>query len=137
MSAAVIGEVMAVRGGGSSGLDLGDFGALDELTYPIAFRTALAVDGERSLAEEVTQDAFVPHFVGASRSGLGRGAQTGLLRIVVNKAIDLGRRRRRFTMIPIVGEIMVTLDDLQRKLDWLDVQRPPLRTPALTSSGSR
>ncbi len=38
---------------------LQDFGAFYESTYPVAFRVAYGVVGERALAEDATQEAYV------------------------------------------------------------------------------
>ncbi|MDQ3554371.1 MAG: RNA polymerase sigma factor [Chloroflexota bacterium] len=113
---------MPLRGAGVPRIGLDDFGAFYERNYARAFRTAFAIVGERSIAEDVTQDAFVAAFRGRDRYRAGSTPETWLLRIVVNKAIDHERRRRRITMLPIVGETSPISDDDHRTVDRLDLQ---------------
>lgn len=112
---------MPFREGHVAHVGLDDFGAFYERNYARAFRTAIAIVGERSVAEDVTQDAFVAAFRGRHRYRAGSTPETWLLRIVVNKAIDLGRRRRRITMLPIAGESSTSLDEHRRTMDRLDL----------------
>jgi RNA polymerase sigma-70 factor (ECF subfamily) len=113
---------MPFREAGVPRIGLDDFSAFYERNYARAFRSALAIVGERSVAEDVTQDAFVAAFRGRDRYRAGSTPETWLLRIVVNKAIDHERRRRRITMLPIVGETGPILDDDHRTIDRLDLQ---------------
>ena len=113
---------MPSREAGVPRIGLDDFGAFYERNYARAFRTAFAIVGERSIAEDVTQDAFVAAFRGRDQYRAGSTHETWLLRIVVNKAIDHERRRRRITMLPIVAETSPLLDDDHRTIDRLDLQ---------------
>ena len=73
---------------------LTDFGAFYERTYRAAFRVAYGIVGERDMAEDVTQDAYVSayrqrwHFRGDGPP------EAWLYRIVVNGAVSALRRRR-------------------------------------------
>ena len=81
-------------------LEIADFGAFYERTYAGAFRTALAIVRDATLAADVTQEAYVSAY--AKREAF-RGAspsQAWLHRIVVNQSLAALRRRR-----PIVREI--------------------------------
>lgn len=74
---------------------LQDFEGFYRATYASAYRTALGIVGSASLAEDVTQDAFVDAY---RRRGSFRGdgpVEAWLQRIVVNRAIDELRRHRR------------------------------------------
>lgn len=112
---------MPIREADVTRIGLDDFGAFYERSYPRAFRTALAIVGERSAAEDVTQDAFVAAFHGRERYRAGSTPETWLLRIVVNRAIDLGRRRRRIAMLPLAGETSPAVDHVRRTMDRLDL----------------
>jgi RNA polymerase sigma-70 factor, ECF subfamily len=80
--------------------ELQDFDVFYRRTYLAAYRTALGVIGSPSLAEDVTQEAFVDAFRHRS-SFRGHGSTDAWLqRIVVNKAIDELRRRGRRGEVP-------------------------------------
>jgi RNA polymerase sigma-70 factor (ECF subfamily) len=74
--------------------EVADFGAFYERTYTAAYRTALGICGDPSLAADVTQDAYVTAY--RDRAGFRGDAPGGawLQRIVVNAAIS-GLRRRQ------------------------------------------
>jgi RNA polymerase sigma factor (sigma-70 family) len=81
-------------------LEIADFGAFYERTYPGAFRTALAIVRDATIAADVTQEAYVSAY--AKRDAF-RGDSPGhawLHRIVVNQSLSALRRWR-----PVVREI--------------------------------
>jgi RNA polymerase sigma-70 factor (ECF subfamily) len=81
-------------------IELDDFDDFYRRTYTAAYRTALGVIGSPSLAEDVTQEAFVDAYRHQS-SYRGQGsAEAWLQRIVVNRAIDELRRRGRRAEVP-------------------------------------
>src|SRR5262245_30437100 len=68
-------------------VELDDFAALYERTYPIVFRTVLGICGDASLAADLTQDAYVLAY---RRRSTFRGevpAEAWLHRIAVNTAL--------------------------------------------------
>ncbi len=109
--------------------ELIDFAAFYERTYPVAFRTALAICGDPALAADATQDAYLSayrereHFRGEAPAG------AWLHRIVVHAAIA-GMRHRKVTWIgpaeaalgddqPWLPPDAVAPLDLRRALDVL------------------
>ena len=74
---------------------LSDFGAFYERTYQATYRIAYGVVGDRELADDVTQDAYVTAY--RERGGYrGDGPpEAWLYRIVVNTAISTLRHRLR------------------------------------------
>ena len=80
---------------------LADFEAFYERTYPAAFRVAYGVVGERDLAEDVTQDAYVAAYRDRDRYRGDGPPEAWLYRIVVHAAITAARRRR----VRVVGRI--------------------------------
>lgn len=81
---------------------LRDFGGFYARTYPMAYRTALGICREAAIAEEATQDAYVSAFRGRDRYRGDGHPDAWLLRIVVNSALSVLRRRsaRRATALP-------------------------------------
>jgi RNA polymerase sigma factor (sigma-70 family) len=73
---------------------LTDFGAFYERTYGAAFRVAYGIVGERTLAEDVTQDAYVNAYRERRRFRGDGPPDAWLYRIVVNGAVSALRRRR-------------------------------------------
>ena len=67
--------------------------------WPQARRAALAVTGSDAAADDVAQDAFERAFAGLARFDVSRPFGPWLHRIVVNRAIDLGRRDRRLVRL--------------------------------------
>lgn len=74
--------------------EIDDFAAFYASTYQRAFRTARAIVGDPASADDVTQDAFVSAFRARDRFRGDVPAEAWLIRIVVNRAISLTRRRR-------------------------------------------
>ena len=83
---------------------LQDFGAFYESTYPAAYRVAYGVVGERSLAEDVTQDAYVTAYRKRDSYRADGPAEAWLYRIVVNTAISMLRQRRVRQIEPLDPE---------------------------------
>jgi RNA polymerase sigma factor (sigma-70 family) len=81
--------------------ELADFGAFYERTYPRAFRIAYGMTGERGLAEDVTQDAYVAAYSQRSGYRAEGPVDAWLYRIVVNTAISALRRRRVRFIVPL------------------------------------
>lgn len=82
------------------GPGLADFGAFYERTYPRAFGIAFGIAGDRGLAEEITQDAYVAAFRQRSRFRGDGPVDAWLYRIVVNTARSALRRRRVRFIVP-------------------------------------
>jgi RNA polymerase sigma-70 factor (ECF subfamily) len=83
---------------------LQDFGAFYESTYPAAYRVAYGVVGERTLAEDVTQEAYVTAYRKRGSYRADGAAEAWLYRIVVNTAISMLRQRRVRPIQPLDPE---------------------------------
>jgi RNA polymerase sigma factor (sigma-70 family) len=75
--------------------DVAAFEALVQIHRPIALRVAFLVVGDRSEAEDVTQEAFVKAYRAISRFRLEAPFRPWLLRIVRNESLNQRRRRGR------------------------------------------
>ena len=73
---------------------LQDFGAFYESTYRVAYRLAYGVVGERALAEDATQEAYVTAYRKRDSYRADGPAEAWLYRIVVNTSISMLRHRR-------------------------------------------
>lgn len=89
-------EAMAFR------FELADFGGFYERTYQAAFRTALGIVRNASLAADVTQEAYAAAYHHRDRFRGSVLAEAWLHRIVVNAALSALRRAR-----PVVHEIAI------------------------------
>ena len=78
--------------------DLADFGAFYERTYQVAYRTALGIVRDPSLAADVTQEAYAAAFERRDRFRGEAPAGAWLHQIVVNTALSALRRRRPTTL---------------------------------------
>ncbi|MBN9390220.1 MAG: sigma-70 family RNA polymerase sigma factor [Chloroflexi bacterium] len=79
-------------------LKQGDIGALEylmELYYTQAVRTAFLIVRDESLAEDITQGAFIRVFERAGQYDVNRPFKFWFSRIIVNDAILAARRRER------------------------------------------
>jgi RNA polymerase sigma-70 factor (ECF subfamily) len=84
--------------------ELADFGAFYERTYQGAYRTALGIVREPSLAADVVQEAYVSAYQHRDRFRGDAPGPAWLHRIVVNAALAaLRRRRTRVREVAIVG----------------------------------
>jgi RNA polymerase sigma-70 factor (ECF subfamily) len=75
-------------------------GRLFDRHWPRVWRAAYAVTGDRELASDAAQDAFLRAAQALPRFDQRRPLEPWLLRIAVNRAIDLLRTERRY-----VGEL--------------------------------
>ena len=98
-------------------LELADFGGFYERTYPVAFRTALGIVRDASLAADVTQEAYAAAFRNRDRFRGQVPAHAWLHRIVVNASISALRHDR-----PIVREISVG-DAPGHDATWMTAER--------------
>lgn len=80
--------------------EIEDFGAFYERTYQAAYRTALGIVRDASLAADVTQEAYVAAYEQRDRFRGDAPGHAWLHRIVVNRSLMTLRRRR-----PTVREI--------------------------------
>jgi RNA polymerase sigma-70 factor (ECF subfamily) len=82
--------VLAARGGSREA-----FGAIFDRHWPRVWRAAYATCGDRELANDAAQDAFLKASGALRRFDARRPLEPWLVRIAVNRAIDLVRKRRR------------------------------------------
>lgn len=75
--------------------DVAAFEALVQTHQQIALRVAFLVVGDRTVAEDVTQEAFVKAYRAMARFRVDGSFQPWLLRIVRNEALNQRRRRGR------------------------------------------
>jgi RNA polymerase sigma-70 factor (ECF subfamily) len=75
--------------------DISDFGAFYERTYAGAYRTALGIVRDPSLADDVTQEAFVAAYAARDRFRGDAPGYAWLHRIVVNHALSALRKGHR------------------------------------------
>lgn len=72
-----------------------ELGAIFDRHWPRVWRAAYAVCGDRELASDAAQDAFLRAGAALHRFDRSRPIEPWLVRIAVNRAIDLVRARRR------------------------------------------
>ena len=80
---------------------LADFGAFYERTYPAALRVAYGIIGEKALADDVTQDAYVAAYRERGRYRGDGPPEAWLYRIVVNTALGALRHQRVRWIVPL------------------------------------
>lgn len=85
--------------------DLGAFEALYEMHKGPIYRTALAITGDRSAAEEILQETFLRAFKHISKVREGVSLSPWLYRIAVNLAYDHGKARSRTWHVALDGII--------------------------------
>ena len=71
-----------------------DLGAIFDRHWPRVWRAAFATCGDRELASDAAQDAFIRAGAALDRFDRRRPIEPWLVRIAVNRAIDLMRARR-------------------------------------------
>jgi RNA polymerase sigma-70 factor (ECF subfamily) len=76
--------------------------ALVRLHMPAVFRVTLRILGDRDLAQDATQEAFVNALAGLARFRGDASFRTWLLRIAVNAARSMGRRSGRRREVSLV-----------------------------------
>lgn len=72
-----------------------ELGAIFDRHWDRVWRAAYAVSGDRELASDAAQDAFIRAGAALHRFDRGKPVEPWLVRIAVNRAIDLVRARRR------------------------------------------
>ena len=75
-------------------IEISDFGEFYERTYAVAFRTALAIVRDTTLAADVTQEAYVAAYRHRDRFRGEVPGRAWLHRIVVNQALSALRRQK-------------------------------------------
>ena len=122
-----------------------DLGAIFDRHWPRVWRAAFAVSGDRELASDAAQDAFIRAGAALHRFDRSRPIEPWLVRIAVNRAIDLVRARRHeargvelpepfaFDPLPPDGELAEALRRLgpERRAVialhyWLDYTTPEI-----------
>jgi RNA polymerase sigma-70 factor, ECF subfamily len=71
-----------------------ELGAIFDTHWPLVWRAAYATTGDRDLASDAAQDAFIRAGAALHRFDRRRSIEPWLVRIAVNRAIDLLRARR-------------------------------------------
>ena len=110
--------------------EIDDFAAFYASTYQRAFRTARAIVGDPASADDVTQDAFVAAYRTRDRFRGDAPAEAWLMRIVVNRAISLTRRRRIVWTEPLDAEARSPDDVPERVAGRLSLLSALGRLPA-------
>ena len=72
------------------------FGRIFDRYWPRVWRAAYATTGERELASDAAQDAFLQAASALHRFDPDRPLEPWLVRIAINRSLDLIRVRRRF-----------------------------------------
>ena len=72
-----------------------ELGAIFDRHWDRVWRAAYAVSGDRELASDAAQDAFIRAGAALHRFDRSRPIEPWLVRIAVNRAVDLVRARRR------------------------------------------
>ena len=107
----------------------GDAEARDELVrryLPDVYRTTVRVLGDPDLAQDAAQDAFVNAMGGLPRFRGDASFRTWLLRIAINAARSLGRRkgrRREVSLVLAENEQSRTPDPARRAVNITEVER--------------
>ena len=109
--------------------EIDDFAAFYASMYRRAFRTALAIVGDPTLADDVTQDAFVAAFRARGRFRGDAPAEAWLIRIVANRAISAARHRRLRWAEPLDPARPAGGDESERAADRMSVRAAILTLP--------
>jgi len=80
------------------------FGQLFDRHWPRVWRAAYSTTGERELANDAAQDAFLRAASALHRFDLSRPLEPWLVRIAINRAVDLVRVRRRLVSEDLADE---------------------------------
>ena len=104
------------------------FGQIFDRHWPRVWRAAYATAGERELASDAAQDAFLQAAAALNRFDPRRPLEPWLVRIAVNRAIDLVRARRRLVSEDFADEHFgfdepLPDDELQEALSQLGPER--------------
>jgi RNA polymerase sigma-70 factor (ECF subfamily) len=79
-------------------------GAIFDRHWPRVWRAAYSTTGDRELANDAAQDAFLRAAAALHRFDRRRPLEPWLVRIAVNRAIDLARRQRRLVPVEEIDE---------------------------------
>jgi RNA polymerase sigma-70 factor, ECF subfamily len=112
-------------------MELSDFGAFYERTYGTAYRIALGIVRDPTLAADVTQDAYVAAYRHRDRFRGEAPSAAWLHRILINEALAALRRRRATSPVVDLSPLMtpdgagysVTRLALLQALDVLPAQQ--------------
>ncbi len=87
-----------------------------------AWRLALSVTGSSAAADDIAQDAFERAFRGLAGFNGRSSFRTWLSRIVLNRAVDVGRRQQRSHPLEVAETLLAPWsdDDVLRDRDLLD-----------------
>ena len=105
--------------------DFRAFEALYEMHKTAIYRTALAIAGNRSLAEEILQETFLRAFKNINRIYEDTSLAPWLYRVAVNLAYDLtAKRRRRLTALDTLKSwfIAIPFSLPERKMEERELQ---------------
>jgi RNA polymerase sigma-70 factor, ECF subfamily len=108
---------------------LEDFGDFYEATYDRAYRVAFAIVRDSGTAADVTHDAYVAAFRNRSRYRGDAPPVHWLLRIVVNRALDVATRRTRVRWSPLTldaGTPTPSPEEAAMRRDAIDALLAPL-----------
>lgn len=105
-----------------------DLASLFDRHWPLVWRTAYAVGGQRELASDAAQDTFLRLAGALERLDPRRPLEPWLVRVAVNRTIDLLRRQRRLVALeeadePAVDDEPFADPALRRALAGLDPER--------------
>jgi RNA polymerase sigma-70 factor (ECF subfamily) len=103
-------------------------GLLFDRHWQRVWRAAYAVSGQRELANDAAQDAFLRAAAALERFDTRRPFAPWLTRIAVNRAIDLVRAQRRYAQEsaadePVAFDAPLPDEDLREALDRLGAER--------------
>ena len=104
--------------------DLQAFEALYNLHKTAIFRTALALTGDRSLAEEILQETFLRAFQHLPNVREGVSLSPWLYRVAVNLAYDHSAKRRRKAnaLGKFIDWLMPSVPTPERRLEAQELQ---------------
>ena len=103
-------------------------GQLFDRHWPRVWRAAYSTTGERELANDAAQDAFLQAASALHRFDLRRPLEPWLVKIAVNRSLDLVRQRRRLVAEELADERYafdepLPDDELREALARLDPER--------------
>jgi RNA polymerase sigma-70 factor (ECF subfamily) len=103
-------------------------GALFDRHWPRVWRAAYATCGDRELANDAAQDAFLRAAAALGRFDRRRPLEPWLVRIAVNRTLDLTRKRRRLApeeeaVGPFALDVTARNEELWAALRRLDPER--------------
>ena len=101
--------------------------------WPVLFRTALLLTGDRAAAEDLAQATLVKVFAGWAKVRRADSPDAYVRRMLVNEFIsDQRRTARRIALAPVPSPDLVPADDPSQRLDlWRHVLALPPRQRAV------